>query len=47
MKVIVGSLGTNWIYQNLCAFDHRMAYVEGLERLGHDVFFTAKIREED
>jgi hypothetical protein len=47
MKVIVGSLGTNWIYQNLCAFDHRMAYVEGLERLGHEVFFMANISEED
>lgn len=46
MKIIVGSAGTNWIYKNTCAFDNRMAYVEGLLRLGHDVYFVANVSEE-
>jgi hypothetical protein len=43
MKIIVGGAITNWHLDRHCAFDNRMAYVLGLQRLGHEIYLFADI----
>src|SRR5205823_2399424 len=43
MKIIVGATITNWIFSRLAAFDNRMAYFRGLQRLGHEMYFMGNV----
>ena len=47
MKIIVGSNVGPWIYNRIGAFDNRMAYVLGFQRLGHEVYFMGDVKSKD
>ena len=46
MRIIVGSLMTNWLLSRWGACDNRMAYVLGLQRLGHEVYLMGEINSQ-
>ena len=46
MRIIVGSLMTNWLLSRPGSCDNRMAYVLGLQRLGHDVYLMGDINSQ-
>ena len=43
MKIIIGAVLTNWEVSRFGAFENRMAYVLGLEQLGHEVYLIAEV----
>ena len=43
MRIIVTSRYSRWLYKRIGAFDNRMSYVLGLQRLGHEVFYVAEV----
>ena len=44
MRIIVGSTMINWLLSRPGACDNRMAYVLGLQRLGHEVYLMGDHR---
>ena len=47
MRIIVGANASTWIYNRIGAFDNRMAFALGFERLGHEVYFMGDIESKD